>query len=261
MRLHWRDGSYLLKMLGLLGLAKAWEAPAGTGSSRFVVAAIVTVVFAVGARLVRGVDNSGAVAGALVSFALFAAAGPAAFLALLVVFALTWMATRFGQSRKRKLGTAERGGGRTASQVLANLSVAAICAVLYARLNRPVLLVMMFAALAEAAADTVSSEVGQACSERARLITTWQQVPAGTDGGVSLSGTIAGSAAAVVIGATAFAAGLPGLAVTVVIVAAVAGMMMDSVLGAAFERRNLVNNDGVNLCGTILAALLAFLVA
>ena len=59
------------------------------------------------------------------------------------------------------------------------------CAVCKLEAN-PAFLLAMAAALSEAAADTVSSELGQALGRTPRLITTWRPVPAGTDGGVSL---------------------------------------------------------------------------
>ena len=144
----------------------------------------------------RGVSLSGAIAGGVVCFVLYAAAGPGAFVLLMLLFILTWGATRLGYQRKQKLGTAEKKEGRTASQVLANVGVAAACAAAYRWHENTVFLLAMCAALAEAAADTVSSEIGQTSSREARLITNWRKVPAGTDGGISLAGSAAGPAAA-----------------------------------------------------------------
>jgi len=114
----------------------------------------------------------------VVCFALFSGAGPGAFAALLTVFALTWVATRVGLAGKQRMGTAERGEGRRASQVLANIGVGGLCAALYGWWGDPRLLIAMTAALCEAAADTVSSECGQAFGTQARLITTFEWVPA-----------------------------------------------------------------------------------
>ena len=110
----------------------------------------------------------------------------------------------------------------------------------------------MAAALSEAAADTVSSEVGQAFGEKARLITTWRSVPAGTDGGVSLIGTAAGIAAAGVVSSVCLLGGLlPPQWLAISIGPAILGMIADSFLGAGLERRGLVNNDIVNFLGTL----------
>src|SRR5215831_9124460 len=89
--------------------------------ARIAWATAVTAGFAVLGYAVHGVSRSGALAGAAVCFALFASAGPGAFVALLTLFVITWIATRVGRARKLRLGTAERGEGRRASQVFANL--------------------------------------------------------------------------------------------------------------------------------------------
>ena len=222
-------------------------------------AALVTVAFTTLARWMRGVSNSGAAAGAIICFLMYAGAGPGAFLALISVFALTWLTTRWGYQRKQKLGTAEKGDGRRASQVLANLSVAAGCAVLHGISGgRSIYLLCMVAALSEAAADTVSSEFGQAQSENARLITTWELVPAGTDGAVSPAGTMAGVASALFVSLVCTLVGLlPWRWLAISATAAVAGTLADSYMGALLERRKVLNNDAVNLLSTLLASTLA----
>ena len=235
---------------------------AATGGARAWMAVAVTVGFAMLARLLRGVSASGAVAGAAVSFLLYASAGPGAFLALFSVFLLTWISTRLGYARKLRRGTAERRDGRTASQVLANLGVAAFCAGLFSIRSDQVFLLACAAALAEAAADTVSSEYGQAMSANANLITTWEQVPAGTDGGISVAGTVAGVVAASLVTLVCVVTGLlPKSSSGVCAAAAIAGMLADSLLGASLERKRVLNNDGVNFLSTGIAALLAFLLS
>jgi uncharacterized protein (TIGR00297 family) len=114
--------------------------------------------------------------------------------------------------------------------------------------------------LGEAAADTVSSEFGQARSHKALLITTWEEVPAGTDGGISAAGTIAGMAAAAMISGVCVAVGLlnrRGFGISTM--AAICGMLVDSFLGASLERRGVLQNDAVNFLSTVAAALLALL--
>jgi uncharacterized protein (TIGR00297 family) len=225
--------------------------------------AVLTLVFAILGWVVRGVTVAGAVAGASVCFALLWVANLAGFAGLLTVFVLTWIATRFGYKRKQRLGTAEARTGRNALQVLANLGTSGICALFYAALwpDRR-FLVAMVAALAEAAADTVSSEMGQALGKAPRLITTWQKVEPGTNGAVTLAGTMDGATAASAV-ALVFALNgmLSSRSFAVCAGAAVAGMIFDSFLGATLERRHRLGNNAVNFASTIVAAGLAFLLS
>ncbi len=121
------------------------------------------------------------------------------------------------------------------------------------------LLLGLTAALSEAAADTVSSEVGQAFGEKARLITTWASVPAGTNGAVSLTGTLAGIAAAMIVSSVCVFSGLlPRPWLVIALGAAILGTVADSLLGAWLERRGVLNNDSVNFLSTAVAALAAY---
>jgi uncharacterized protein (TIGR00297 family) len=210
----------------------------------------VTATFAVGGWWLRGVSASGAMAGGMLAFILYARAGWQMFAVLFVVFVLTLFATKVGRSRKQKLGVAEASQGRTAAQVTANLFVAAAALVLLPTLPG---LAIAVSVLAEAAADTVSSEVGEAVGGQTYLITTLRQTAPGTNGGVSLMGTLAGIFAASAIAVTALLVIEPRQALTVTL-AAVLGMLADSILGATLENSGYLNNDAVNLLGTATAA-------
>lgn len=234
---------------------------------KFWIPALISLVFAAFGRAVHGVTTGGAVVGSIVCFALLEADGWRGFGTLLLVFALTWTATRLGHARKQALGTAERTGGRNAAQVLANLGVAATCALLYATAWRDSrLLIALAAALAEAAGDTVSGEIGQAVGGTPRLITTWQPVPTGTDGAITVAGTAVGITAAIAVSLTALAptasfpaAGTGWHTVLLCIFAAVGGMTADSLLGATLERRGWVGNNTVNFTSTAVAAFIAII--
>ena len=200
---------------------------------RLAIAATVTLAFAVLARALHGVNRSGALAGGFACFLLFAGAGPAAFATLTALFLMTSVATRLGYRRKLALGLAERREGRNAWQVLANLAVAALGSVVFSATEDRVWLIAAVAALAEAATDTVASEIGQYSGPDARLITTWERVPTGTDGGITVPGSIAGLAAGLVIAAVATVAGmLPQAQLWIPVATGFAGMLIDSILGA-----------------------------
>ncbi|MGA2535881.1 MAG: DUF92 domain-containing protein [Terracidiphilus sp.] len=191
---------------------------------------------------------------------------------VLAVSLVAWLATRLGRTRKETLGTAESRHGRSASQVAANLGMAALtCEELFQSwltgahllsadaLIHGALFAPGLAALAEAAADTVSSELGQVLGGRPRLITSLQGTNPGTDGAISLAGTLAGVAAAGIVAGVGSWALRGNLALFWISGAgAVFGLFFDSLLGATLERRGWLNNDSVNFLSTSSAALFAF---
>ena len=222
---------------------------------RFLTALAITTGFAFLAWFAGGVNPGGAIAGSAVAF-IMAIRDLRIFLALLVVFAVTLAATRIGHTRKQQLRTAEPAGGRTAAQAMANLGIAAFI-VAIAPAGWPVL---ALAALAEAAADTSSSEIGMAFPGKTVLITSLKPAPPGTDGGISLLGTIAACIGAGMVAASVLLSGLvtPHQA-AVIVLAGFLGAMVDSLLGSLFERRGWLNNDLVNLLSTGSAAGIAWL--
>jgi uncharacterized protein (TIGR00297 family) len=223
---------------------------------RLLMAVSITLAFALLAWLARGVTASGAMAGAVIAF-LMASRDLRMFWMLLVVFAVTLAVTRLRGPQKKQLQVAESENGRSASQVMANLGIAGLIMAIPAF---GAWRILALAALAEASADTTSSEVGTAFPGRTVLISTWRAVSPGTDGGISMNGTVSALFAAGIIAASGV---LLGLATTVeavtVACAGTVGMLADSLLGATLERRGHLNNDLVNLLGTSSAVLIAWL--
>jgi uncharacterized protein (TIGR00297 family) len=146
--------------------------------------------------------------------------------------------------------------------VLANLGAAACCALpaLWFPEFSDLLFAGAMAALAEAAADTVSSEIGQGSSPRARLIVGLRSVPIGTNGAVSTVGTLSGIAAACLMAWVGAASDVVDWHwVPVIAIAGSAGMVFDSFLGATWENAGRMGNNAVNFVSTVFAADLALL--
>ncbi len=220
----------------------------------------VTAAFAGIAWRLRGATAGGALAGFVVALIMYLTAGPGGFAALVAVFVVAWLTTRLGYRRKQLLGIAESAQGRSAGQVLANLAAAAGFSLAARLTGQHILLASAMAALAEAAADTAASECGEAFSDRAYLITSMRAVPAGANGGVSLPGTAAAVAAALVVGAVAAATRVvPWAGLAIVAGAGILGTIIDSLLGATLEDRGVIGNHGVNFASTLAAGLIALL--
>jgi uncharacterized protein (TIGR00297 family) len=234
-----------------------------TPPEKFCFFMLLTVIFAVLGRVVRGVTTAGALAGGAVCFALLLSAGIGGFVLLLTVFVLTWVSTRLGRAKKAGIGTAESSSGRDALQVFANLGTAAALAVAFALVwSDRRLLIAMATALAEAAADTLSSEIGQAFGGTPRLVTNWRKLAPGTNGAITLPGTLAGIGGAITVGLAGVLTGLfAWRAFPICAGAGVAGMIADSFLGATLERQGLLGNNGVNFISTAMSAALAVLLS
>jgi uncharacterized protein (TIGR00297 family) len=219
----------------------------------------VNLAFAWLARALGAASRSGAICGFLLGTAIYLGYGYKSFLLLFAFVFLGSVATRVGFAKKAARGVAERrGGARSWREALANLLAPAFLAILVITTHHePACLIALVAALAEAAGDTVSSEIGQWASDRAYLITTFKLVPAGEDGGVSLAGTAAGFAASTIIMGLGLGLGLCGpyrfAGPAIALSAAAVGNLLDSFLGATVQRRGLVTNGMVNFAGTSVA--------
>lgn len=227
---------------------------------RLLVAVAVNLAFALLAWSLKAVDRSGAAAGFLIGVAVYAGYGYRSFLVMLGFVVLGTVATRLGYARKARRGVAERrGGARSWREATANGLAGAFFAVLaLATRHEPAFLLALVAAFAEAAGDTVSSEIGQWLSNRAYLITSFRAVPAGENGGITLAGTVACLGASAGVVALGYGLGLcSAWGAAISLAAAFAGNLLDSVLGATIERRGLVTNGIVNFAGTSFAGALA----
>jgi len=214
------------------------------------------------AYLARSVDVAGALSAVLIGTAITAGLGLAGLALMIAFFVLGTAATRLGYRRKAARGIAqERGGARGWQNAWANGGVPAALAVLagMAPLGlRDVLGIAYAASVATAAADTCSSEIGKAYGRRTFLITTLRPVPPGTEGAVSLEGTLAGLGGALAVAAVGVATGLFGWrAALVVAVAGLVGSLAESLLGTVAEKRGWMDNNLLNAANTAIGALVA----
>ena len=230
-------------------------------------AGIVSLTFAAVVWALRAATPIAALCGGMICLLVTVGTGrgpsmlQTALTPLMALFVLTFLATRAGRTRKAALGLAEPKRGRNAAQVIANLGmpgllvVAGFSQIAWFERFGPA---MLLAALAEATADTVSSEIGQAFGGQPILLTTFKRAAPGTDGAVTLLGTLAGTLGACAIAAISMLSMNPGWPGALSALAGgLIGLWFDTFLGATLESAGWLNNDWVNFLSTAAAALAA----
>jgi uncharacterized protein (TIGR00297 family) len=230
-------------------------------ATQLLTALLVTAAFAALAYALGMVSLSGALGGFLVGTIVYACLGPRGF-AVLALFVIGGsVLTRIGYRSKQSAGTAqEHGGRRGARNALANCAVAVICALLARATDSDLFITAFVASLGAAFADTSESEIGQLFGRMPRLITTLGKVPPGTDGAISLPGTLAGIIAACLTTTLALILGLLESPETALLVAFAAFLatVADSLAGALHPR---IGNEAANVLCTLVAAALAPILA
>ncbi|MEW5937696.1 MAG: DUF92 domain-containing protein [Candidatus Thermoplasmatota archaeon] len=187
-------------------------------------------------------------------------------LILLVFFLSSFAATRYRFEAKKALGLQEgRRGERGATNVIANGAVACAAAIAHPFMGSAAA-ILFLVAVGAAASDTIASELG-ILSPRAYLITTFRRVAPGTNGGISLAGTLWALFAAVYVALVGnmafFLAGIfhpDSLSITLPVICGFMGCQIDSLLGATLEARGLLTKQTNNLYSVALVTLMAAVV-
>ncbi len=175
--------------------------------------------------------------------------------------------TFIGMAEKEAEGIAEeRSGVRGAGNVWSSALTATICAIATLFCASPVkeLLILAYvASFCTKLSDTTASEVGKAYGKRTFLITTLKPVPRGTEGAVSLEGTVAGAIASIVLALIAWGIGMISwLGIIWCAIAAFIATTVESLIGATLESRfTWLTNDLVNFINTAIGAIVAILLA
>ncbi|MEH2300720.1 MAG: TIGR00297 family protein [Nostoc sp.] len=203
--------------------------------------------------------------------------------------------TRIGMAQKEAEGIAEkRSGARGPENVWGSALTGALCALGVGIINsgfivlspqflvpntstpapsseaemlstslQSLLLLGYVASFSTKLADTTASEVGKAYGKSTFLITTLQSVPRGTEGAVSLEGTLAGIVASVAIAFVGWGVGLIDLlGVALCVLAAFIANNLESVIGATLQSKyTWLTNEVVNIFNTLIGAIAAVLLA
>ncbi len=173
--------------------------------------------------------------------------------------------TRIGKEIKEAKGIAEkRDGARGPENLWGSAATGAVCAIGQAIAPNPLWLIAYTASLSTKLSDTTASEVGKAYGKSTFLITTFKPVAAGTEGAISLEGTIAGIIGSLVIAAIGLAVGLLASPWDLLwcAIAAFIATNIESVIGATLqEKYDWLTNELVNGINTLIGAVISVMIS
>jgi len=183
--------------------------------------------------------------------------------------------TKIGYDIKQRENTLEKRQGRRGPEnVWGAAGASAICSMMILGLpyilpllplNEPLawipyakhmLQVAYVASISTKLADTGASEIGKAYGRTTYLITSLKQVPRGTEGAVSLEGTVAGIFGSVLMAVLALSVGLIyPREIPIIVIASFIATTSESVIGASIQESMQLSNEFVNFIMTVIGAL------
>ena len=174
------------------------------------------------------------------------------------------LVTKIGYEYKNQIGIAEkRGGCRGPENVWGSAATGLFMAILI-KLNfaNIVLLKIGFAAsFAAKLADTFGSEIGKRYGKNTFLITSFKKVKRGTEGAISLEGTMASLVGSILMTYIMFFFGFLTLKnqLFIVSISGLLATISESYIGAKFQDKLNLSNEAVNAIQTSISSTLAIL--
>jgi uncharacterized protein (TIGR00297 family) len=236
---------------------------------------IVSILISGIAFFKKVLDQGGSVLAFLVCFIIGTLGHWSWLLIMLIFVGSAFLATRFAIVYKKALGVEESDEGtRGGLNVISNGMVPAIIAILYSFgfLTPEQALVGFTTSVAAAMADTMASEIGVLSPDPVMITNLLEKVEPGTDGGISLEGTVASLLSSVSISMLSFSAFLllieenhpfySSFKIDYWYISSFFGFfgcIIDSLLGATLERRGILDNNGVNFVSISLAVMFSLL--
>ncbi|KAL6999663.1 Protein vte6, chloroplastic [Sarracenia purpurea var. burkii] len=229
------------------------------------------IIFVLGSPiLLSGLSHPGIGAAFLLGTLTWRAFGPSGFLLVATYFVIGTAATKVKMAQKEAQGVAEkRKGRRGPGSVIGSSAAGCVCAFLSifgvgGKAFSHLWELGFVASFCTKLSDTVSSEIGKAYGKVTYLITTFKIVPRGTEGAVSIEGTIAGLLASIVLSFVGSLMGEINIPEAVIcVIASQIANLGESLIGAVLQEKEgfqWLTNDVVNVLNISMGSILAVLV-
>ncbi len=225
---------------------------------KLVVSIIVILVLALLIKKSKCLDDKGIIGSSIMGFILLYFCGFKYLILLLSFFVLGVIVSKVGYEKKKDKNIYE--SCRSLKNVLANGLIPVIFAILIV-LSFKWALFGYISSIAAATSDTFSSELGVLSNENPRLITTFEVVEKGTDGAITIFGLLSGILGAFLIGVIGYIFFGDLRIILCSTIGGISGNLVDSLVGALFERRGILNNEHVNLIATVVGGIVGIFVA
>jgi len=208
--------------------------------------------------------KSGWVSAGILGTLLWGSLGWMGWISVVLYLVLGSLVTKIGFKYKNKLGIAEKRGGRRGPENVLGSASTGLFLALMIKLNLAnlILLKLGFAAsFAAKLADTFGSEIGKRYGKNTFLITNFKKVRKGTEGAISLEGTIASLFGALLMSFVMLILGFITIekGFFIVCFSGFAATIFESFIGATFQDKFNLSNEAVNSIQTSFSATLAIL--
>ncbi len=208
--------------------------------------------------------KSGWISAGILGTLLWGSLGWTGWISVVLYLVLGSLVTKIGFKYKNKLGIAEKRGGRRGPENVLGSASTGLFLALIIKLNLAnlTLLKVGFAAsFASKLADTFGSEIGKRYGKNTFLITTFKKVRQGTEGAISLEGTIASLVGSLLMSFAMFILGFitDEKGFFIVCLSGFAATIFESFIGAKFQDKFNLSNEAVNAIQTSFSATLAIL--
>lgn len=211
-------------------------------------------------------DNSGLFAATITGLTVSLLGHWTWLIALFIFLVIGSIATKWKLEEKKLLSLEEANEGlRSWKNVLANGGAVSIMAIYnFISPGEEWIYFAAIASISVALSDTLASEIGS-LDTRTRSITTLQSVPAGTNGGMSPTGTVAALIGAIIISIIGVIFSPEDSTISninlllMLTLIGWLGCQVDSLLGALLENRGYLGKHSVNFLATFSGSLIAII--